>query len=56
MTRGNQRENDRAKAAKKAAGTKKKLEGDPRKRLEEQAAIMRKKQAEAEAKKGGQKA
>ncbi|KAK9451853.1 uncharacterized protein V1518DRAFT_409722 [Limtongia smithiae] len=48
MTRGNQREKDREKANKKAASQKKKLEGDPRKRQEEQAAIMRAKQREGE--------
>ncbi|KAK9459212.1 uncharacterized protein V1516DRAFT_567651 [Lipomyces oligophaga] len=47
MTRGNQRENARARAMKKTLGQKKKLEGDPRKRQEEQAEIMRRKQAEA---------
>ncbi|KAK9488723.1 hypothetical protein V1527DRAFT_487068 [Lipomyces starkeyi] len=51
MTRGNQREKDREKAQKKAAQQKKKIDGDPRKRLEEQAAIMRQKQKEAEARK-----
>ncbi|KAK9469717.1 hypothetical protein V1512DRAFT_245151 [Lipomyces arxii] len=52
MTRGNQREKAREKNAKKAASVKKKFEGDPRKRIEEQAAIMRAKQKEAEEKKG----
>ncbi|KAK9352569.1 hypothetical protein V1505DRAFT_364645 [Lipomyces doorenjongii] len=51
MTRGNQREKDREKAQKKASQQKKKMDGDPRKRLEEQAAIMRQKQKEAEARK-----
>ncbi|KAK9240219.1 4F5 protein family domain-protein [Lipomyces kononenkoae] len=51
MTRGNQREKDREKAQKKAASQKKKMDGDPRKRMEEQAAIMRQKQVEAEARK-----
>ncbi|KAJ8103852.1 hypothetical protein POJ06DRAFT_242990 [Lipomyces tetrasporus] len=46
MTRGNQREKDREKAQKKTAQQKKKMDGDPRKRLEEQAAIMRQKQKE----------
>lgn len=44
MTRGNQREKAREKNLKKQADQKKKQEGDPRKRLEAQAAIMREKQ------------
>lgn len=48
MSRGNQRELARAKNAKKKAQEKKKAEGDPKKRLEAQAEIMRKKQAEGE--------
>ncbi|CAM9024407.1 unnamed protein product [Wickerhamomyces anomalus] len=48
MSRGNQREKAREKNAKKQAQQKKKIEGDPKKRLEDQAEIMRKKQAEGE--------
>ncbi|KAK9454655.1 hypothetical protein V1511DRAFT_500625 [Dipodascopsis uninucleata] len=51
MTRGNQREKAREKAQKKSSQQKKKLDGDPRKRLEEQAAIMREKQKLAEERK-----
>jgi hypothetical protein len=46
MTRGNQREKARERNNKKLQAQKKKIEGDPKKRLEEQAEIMRKKQAE----------
>lgn len=46
MSRGNQREKAREKNAKKQAQQKKKQEGDPKKRLEDQAEIMRKKQAQ----------
>jgi 4F5 protein related disordered region len=46
MTRGNQREKAREKNLKKQAQTKKKQEGDPKKRLEAQADIMRQKQKE----------
>jgi hypothetical protein len=45
MTRGNQREKAREKNLKKQAEAKKKQTGDPRKRLEAQAEIMRQKQA-----------
>ncbi|CEP23351.1 hypothetical protein BN1211_3913 [Cyberlindnera jadinii] len=51
MSRGNQREKAREKNQKKLQAQKNKQEGDPRKRLEAQAEIMRKKQAEADAKK-----
>lgn len=44
MTRGNQREKARERNLKKQAQEKKKQEGDPRKRLEAQAEIMRQKQ------------
>lgn len=44
MSRGNQREKAREKNAKKKEAEKKKLEGDPRKRMEAHAAIMREKQ------------
>ncbi len=44
MSRGNQREKAREKAAKKNQAGKNKKEGDPKKRLDEQAAIMRAKQ------------
>lgn len=44
MTRGNQREKAREKNAKKSAQEKKKLEGDPKKRMEAHADIMRAKQ------------
>lgn len=46
MSRGNQREKAREKNQKKLAAQKNKQEGDPKKRLEAQAEIMRKKQAE----------
>lgn len=46
MSRGNQRELARAKNLKKQQDQKKKQEGDPKKRLEAQAEIMRKKQQE----------
>lgn len=46
MSRGNQREKAREKNAKKQAALKSKKEGDPKKRLEAQAEIMRKKQAD----------
>lgn len=46
MSRGNQREKAREKNQKKLQAQKNKQEGDPRKRLEAQAEIMRKKQAE----------
>jgi hypothetical protein len=44
MTRGNQREKAREKNLKKQASEKKKLDGDPKKRMEAHAAIMREKQ------------
>lgn len=44
MTRGNQREKAREKNLKKQASEKKKQEGDPKKRMEAHAAIMREKQ------------
>lgn len=44
MTRGNQREKAREKNLKKQQEQKKKQEGDPRKRMEAHAAIMREKQ------------
>ena len=44
MTRGNQREKAREKNMKKASAEKKKQEGDPKKRMEAHAAIMREKQ------------
>ncbi|KAH3675883.1 hypothetical protein WICMUC_002453 [Wickerhamomyces mucosus] len=46
MSRGNQREKAREKNLKKQQQEKKKQEGDPRKRLEAQAEIMRQKQAQ----------
>ncbi|KAF9433207.1 hypothetical protein BGZ76_009756 [Entomortierella beljakovae] len=50
MTRGNQRETDRAKAQKKLAqGAKKKSDGSFAKRQENDAEIMRAKQAAKEA-------
>lgn len=48
MARGNQREKAREKNAKKKAAEKAKQEGDPKKRMEAHAEIMRKKQAEGE--------
>jgi hypothetical protein len=48
MSRGNQREKAREKNLKKQQAGKNKQEGDPKKRLEAQAEIMRKKQAEGE--------
>lgn len=44
MTRGNQREKAREKNLKKQAAEKKKLDGDPKKRMEAHADIMRAKQ------------
>lgn len=44
MARGNQREKAREKNLKKQQQEKKKNEGDPRKRMEEHAKIMREKQ------------
>lgn len=44
MTRGNQREKAREKNQKKLSQEKKKQEGDPKKRMEAHAAIMREKQ------------
>ncbi|EPX74892.1 uncharacterized protein SOCG_02372 [Schizosaccharomyces octosporus yFS286] len=54
---GNQREVDRARNAKKQQAGKKKQEGNPTKRLEAQAEIMRAKQRAADEKKanGGAK-
>lgn len=46
MTRGNQREKAREKNQKKLDSQKKKQEGDPKKRMEAQAEIMRQKQKE----------
>ncbi|ODQ64583.1 hypothetical protein NADFUDRAFT_83534 [Nadsonia fulvescens var. elongata DSM 6958] len=51
MSRGNQRELAREKNQKKKDAEKSKKSGNPAKRLEEQAAIMRAKQKEAEEKK-----
>lgn len=48
MTRGNQREKAREKNQKKLDAQKKKQEGDPKKRMEAQADIMRQKQKEGE--------
>lgn len=48
MTRGNQREKAREKNLKKQQEQKKKQEGDPRKRMEAHAAIMREKQKAGE--------
>jgi hypothetical protein len=45
MTRGNQRDKAREKNLKKQADQKKKQDGDPRKRMEAHADIMRQKQA-----------
>lgn len=44
MTRGNQREKAREKNNKKKEAEKKKIDGDPKKRMEAHAAIMREKQ------------
>ena len=44
MTRGNQREKAREKNLKKQNAEKKKQDGDPKKRMEAPAAIMREKQ------------
>lgn len=44
MTRGNQREKAREKNLKKQGNEKNKQEGDPKKRMEAHAAIMREKQ------------
>lgn len=49
MTRGNQRELARQKNLKKQQKSKHKEEGDPRTRMESHAEIMRRKQAEADA-------
>ncbi|EEB09251.1 hypothetical protein SJAG_04436 [Schizosaccharomyces japonicus yFS275] len=51
MSRGNQRELARARNSKKAQAVKKKKEGNPSKRLEEQAEIMRAKQRAADERK-----
>lgn len=48
MTRGNQREKAREKNNKKKEAEKKKLDGDPKKRMEAQAEIMRQKQKAGE--------
>ncbi|WBW72860.1 SERF family protein, 4F5S-like protein, implicated in mRNA splicing [Schizosaccharomyces osmophilus] len=52
MSRGNQRETDRVRNAKKQQAGKKKQDGNPAKRLEAQAEIMRAKQRAADEKKG----
>lgn len=44
MSRGNQRDKAREKNEKKKAAEKKKQDGDPRKRMEAHASIMREKQ------------
>ncbi|EPY51008.1 hypothetical protein SPOG_04904 [Schizosaccharomyces cryophilus OY26] len=51
MSRGNQREVDRVRNAKKQQAAKKKQDGNPAKRLEAQAEIMRAKQRAADERK-----
>lgn len=56
MTRGNQRELARAKNQKKQSQQKHKESGDPKKRIETHAEVMRKKQAAADAAKAEREA